>query len=112
MPSVGDMESSWSDSRRAFADAAEWFVGMVDVVGDRWAKPGLGEWDVRSLVGHTSRSLLTVENYLAQPAAAVAVASATEYFRATRALAAGPEVAARGRDAGAALGAEPAAAVA
>ena len=80
--------------------------------GDRWTRPGLGAWDVRSLVGHTSRSLLTVETYLARPAASVEVGSAADYFRATRAVAAGPDVEARGRDAGEALGVDPAAAVA
>ena len=102
----------WDDSRRAFADAAQWFVRTAAVVGDRWHRPGLGEWDVRALVGHTSRSLLTVETYLARPAATVEVASAADYFRATRAAAAGTAVAARGHDAGAALGADPATAVA
>ena len=106
------MVFSWDDSRRAFADAAEWFVCTAGLVGDRWDRPGLGEWDVRALVGHTSRSFLTVETYLARPAAAVEIASATDYFRATRAAAAGPAVAARGREAGTALGADPAAAVA
>ncbi len=72
----------------------------------------MGEWDVRALVGHTSRSLLTVETYLSRPAAAVEVASAPEYFRATRGVAAGPAVAARGREAGMALESDPAAAVA
>jgi hypothetical protein len=102
----------WDDSRRAFADAAQWFVRTAALVGDRWDRPGLGEWDVRALVGHTSRSLLTVEMYLARPASTVEVASASDYFRATRAAAAGPAVAARGRDAGDALGADPAAGVA
>jgi len=102
----------WEDSRRAFTDAAEWFVRSAALVGDRWDRPGLGEWDVRALVGHTSRSLLTVETYLARPAAAVEVASAADYFRATRALAADPAVAARGREAGTALGSDPASAVA
>lgn len=110
--SLGCMGYSWEDSRRAFADAAEWFVRMAALVGDRWNQPGLGEWDVRGLVGHTSRSLLTVEMYLARPAGDVEVASATDYFRATRAAAADPAVAARGRDAGTALGADPAGAVA
>src|SRR3954453_13442881 len=64
----------WDDSRRAFADAAEWFVRTAALVGDRWQRPGLGEWDVRALVGHTSRSLLTVEMYLARPAAAAGAA--------------------------------------
>src|SRR5687767_6598213 len=102
----------WDDSRRAFADAALWFVRTAALVGDRWDRPGLGEWDVRALVGHTSRSLLTVEAYLARPAAAAEIASAGDYFRATREMAAGPDVAARGRDAGTALGSDPAAAVA
>src|SRR3954447_17443276 len=95
------MVFSWEDSRRAFADAAQWFVRTTALVGDRWNRPGLGEWDVRALVGHTSRSLLTVETYLARPAAAAELASAVDYFRATRAAAADAAVAARGRDAAA-----------
>jgi uncharacterized protein (TIGR03083 family) len=106
------MAFPWDDSRRAFTDAAEWFVRTAALVGDRWSEPGLGEWDIRALVGHTSRSLVTVEVYLARPAVSVEVASAGNYFRATRAIAAGPDVAARGRDAGDDLGADPAAAVA
>jgi uncharacterized protein (TIGR03083 family) len=106
------MTLSWEASRQAFADAAQWFVGVAGLVGDRWEAPALGEWDVRALVGHTSRSLLTVESYLARPAATVDVGSAPAYYRATRAIAAGPDVAQRGRDAGAALGDDPAGAVA
>jgi hypothetical protein len=109
--SLAAMARSWDDSRRAFTDAAEWFVRTTALVGDRRKEPGLGEWDVRALVGHTSRSLLTVEAYLARPAATSEVASAADYFRVTRAAAAGPAVAARGRDAGAALGTDPAVAV-
>ena len=106
------MPPPWDDSRRAFGDATAWFVRTSARVVDRWSRPGLGEWDVRALVGHTSRSLLTVETYLAHPAGSVEIDSAADYVRATRAIAAGPEVAARGRDAGAALGPDPAAAVA
>ena len=106
------MTFSWADSRAAFTDAAEWFLRTTAAVGDRWQQPALGEWDVRALVGHTSRSFLTVETYLARPAEVVEVASAADYFRVTRALAAGPAVAARGRDAGEALGGDPTAAVA
>ena len=106
------MPFPWDESRRAFADAAGWFLSATALVGDRWAEPGLGEWDVRALVGHTSRSLLTVEAYLASPAEAAEVPSAADYFRATRAMAAGPAVAQRGRDAGDALGDDPASAVA
>jgi uncharacterized protein (TIGR03083 family) len=106
------MMFSWGDSRTAFGDAAGWFVRTAALVGDRWDQPGLGEWDVRALVGHTSRALLTVETYLARPAAAVNVATAPDYYRATRATAADPAVVARGRDAGTALGSDPAAALA
>jgi uncharacterized protein (TIGR03083 family) len=105
----------WDETRRAFADAAECFVrtaALVDELDARWDGPGLGEWDVRALVGHASRSLLTVELYLAQPAAAVDVDSAAGYFRTIGTMANGPGVAQRGRDAGAALGDDPAAAVA
>jgi uncharacterized protein (TIGR03083 family) len=106
------MRFPWDDSRRAFADAAGWFVRTTALVDDRWHEPGLGEWDVRALVGHTSRSLLTVEAYLSRPADSAVIPSAADYFRATRAMAADPAVAVRGRDAGSALGDDPAAAVA
>jgi uncharacterized protein (TIGR03083 family) len=106
------MEHPWPTSYRAFADAATWFVSTAGLVDDAWSRPGLGEWDVRSLVGHTSRSLLTVETYLARPADTVEVESAVAYYDATRLIARGPDVAARGRDAGDALGSDPAAAVA
>jgi uncharacterized protein (TIGR03083 family) len=109
--SLPRMAFSWDDSRRAFSDAADWFTRTAALVGDRWEQPGLGEWDVRALVGHTSRSLLTVETYLARPADVIEVASALDYFRATRSAAGGPEVAARGHAAGTALGADPAAGV-
>ena len=108
--SLSGMAFSWDDSRQAFTDAAQWFLRTTALVGDRWTQPGLGEWDVRALVGHTSRSLLTVEAYVARPATTAEIISPADYFRASRAAAAGPAVAARGRDAGAALGSDPAAA--
>jgi len=106
------MRFSWDESRRAFADAAAEFVRTAALVGGRWQEPGLGQWDVRALVGHTSRSLLTVEAYLAQPATTVEVPSAAAYYAATSAMAAGPGVAERGVAAGEALGDDPAGAVA
>jgi Mycothiol maleylpyruvate isomerase N-terminal domain len=112
VPSIGCMSFSWEDSCTAFADAAGWFVGTAALAGDRWDRPGLGEWDVRALAGHTSRALVTVETYFAHPAAAADIASPAGYFRATRAAAATAAVAARGREAGAALGNDSAAAVA
>ncbi|WP_022919366.1 maleylpyruvate isomerase N-terminal domain-containing protein [Ruania albidiflava] len=106
------MSTGWRESRRAFGDAARWFVAVTARVEGRWERPGLGEWDVRALVGHTSRALLTVESYLHRPAESVQIRSAAEYYRATRSIATGPDVAERGREAGAALGADAVAAVA
>lgn len=105
------MTYPWGDSRRAFGDAAEWFLSTVALVGERWEQPGLGEWDVRSLVGHTCRAMLTVETYLAEPASSVDIDAPAAYFRAGRALAKDAEIAERGREAGAALGDDPSAAV-
>ena len=62
-----------------------------------------------SLVGHTSRALLTVEAYLDQPADRVEVGSSVEYFLRARTMADDATVAERGRRAGEALGTDPAA---
>lgn len=107
---LGDV-SRWQESQQAFAEAADWFVRTTTQVAERWSEPGLGEWDVRGLVGHTSRALLTVEGYLEQPADTVEVDSPAAYFRAAREVAPPEAVAARGREAGHALGPDPAAAV-
>jgi uncharacterized protein (TIGR03083 family) len=112
MPFSWEASRWWNESRRAFADAAAWFVRTTALVDDRWDAPGLGEWDIRALVGHTSRSLLTVEAYLANPAPTVDIASAADYFRVIRPIAAAPAAVERGREAGRALGADPAPAVA
>jgi len=47
-----------------------------------WDGPGLGEWTLRDLVGHTSRSLVQVIDYLARPVAEEVVPSAPAYFTA------------------------------
>jgi uncharacterized protein (TIGR03083 family) len=98
----------------AFESAAGFFVELVDTIPPTaWDGPGLGEWDLRSLVGHTGRSFNTVITYLTQPAEVVAMPSAVEYYRWTvQAIGADPaSVAERGRQAGIALGDDPAAAV-
>ena len=105
------MESSWSESRAAFEAAAEWFISTASQVGDRWEQPGLGEWDVRALVGHASRSFITIETYLAQPPDSIDIESAALYYSAIRPILAGPGVADRGRAAGEALGDDPVTAV-
>ncbi|WP_244931952.1 maleylpyruvate isomerase N-terminal domain-containing protein [Nocardioides sp. W7] len=103
-----------AEPRDTFLEAAEAFADLVarlrvDLGGP--GSPGLGDWDLRALVGHTSRSLVTVSTYLGRAADAVEVPSAAAYFLAVRELAAGPEVTERGRQAGEVLGADPAAVV-
>src|SRR6266487_6364831 len=99
--------------RLAFDQAAGFFVATVEQVGpEQWDSPGLDRWSVRDLVGHTSRALLTVETYLGQPASAVEVDTPVDYFIAALAGTGGPDqIAQRGREAGAALGPDPASAV-
>lgn len=106
------MDLDWERSQLAFTAAAAWFVRTSAQVQGRWTDPGLGEWDLRALVGHTSRALLTVETYLDRSADVVELDSTAAYYRAARDIAAGPDVTARGREAGEALGEHPAAEVA
>ena len=61
------------------------------LVGDSW-RPGLGDWDIRAVVGHTSRSLLTVETYCARTCACRQDLLPAEYVRVTRAIATEPAV--------------------
>ena len=99
--------------REAYEIATGLFVNTVEQIGlAQWEQPGLGVWTVRDLVGHTSRALLTVEMYLAKPAAQREVMRPVDYYlRAQAGLAAPGSVAARGREAGMALGPDPIAAV-
>jgi hypothetical protein len=100
-----------TDARAAFLAAAETFVEQVDRVPvTALTGPGLGDWDLRALVGHASRSLVTVETYLDQPADQITVPTAAAYYVAiAETLAAGGSaVVERGRQAGAALGDDPA----
>ena len=108
-----------------FTEVARWLVTLVGFIGpEQWDQPGLGEWNVRALVGHASRALVTVEEYLVVPDPAVApgpadadgdadetdaVDGASRYFLGTHenpTLHA--QVAARGRQAADELGASPA----
>jgi uncharacterized protein (TIGR03083 family) len=99
--------------REAYELAAGLFVSTVEQVRPaQWEQPGLGVWTVRDLVGHTSRALLTVELYLANPAAQREVMRPVDYLLRAQARLADPgSVAARGREAGVALGPDPVAAV-
>lgn len=93
----------------AYEGAARFFVDIVAQIKDtQWEQPGLGVWTVRDLTGHTSRALSTVETYLATPASKIDLARPVDYFLQARLALADPAaVAARGREAGAALGSDP-----
>ena len=98
-----------------FTRAANSFAALVrDLPADCWDGPGLGEWDVRALVGHASRSLITVSTYLQQPAEREDVTSAHDYYVQIRGHASNlgaADITERGRQAGRDLGADPAATV-
>jgi len=99
------------DARQGFAAAARAFADLVTrLPATAYDGPGLGDWDLRSLVGHTARALVTVRTYLDQPADEAALDSAAEYLTRATGTATDPAaVLARGLAAGAALGDDPAA---
>lgn len=104
-----------ADPIATFASAARSFAALVhDIPAGAWDGPGLGDWDLRSLVGHTSRSLITVSTYLQAAAEREDVATPHEYYAMVNPSALGIDPAAiveRGRQAGEDLGDDPAAAV-
>jgi uncharacterized protein (TIGR03083 family) len=107
---MSSMTVVWSepDVRETFAEAAQAFADLVRRIPDnRWDGPGLGEWNLRSLVGHTSRSLITVETYLDQPAEAEELSTAAAYYLAAAGIDPA-SVVGRGVAAGKALGDTPA----
>jgi hypothetical protein len=64
-----------------FASAAYAFTRLVrSLPAAAFDGPGLGDWDMRALVGHTSRSLITVSTYLRTPATHEDVCSAVDYY--------------------------------
>jgi len=107
--------SSGTDTFTTFASAARSFAALVHrIPADAWDGPGLGDWDMRSLVGHTSRSLITVSTYLQTTAEREDVTTPHAYYALVTPAALGIEPAAvleRGRQAGRDLGDDPAAAV-
>jgi uncharacterized protein (TIGR03083 family) len=98
-----------------YTSAASSFAGLVhQIPAERFARPGLGQWDLRSLVGHTSRSLTTVSTYLQSTAEREDLATPQQYYahaRATASAIGSAGVVERGRQAGEELGTDPAAAV-
>ena len=104
-----------SDGSATFAAAALAFAELVRrIPADAWDGPGLGEWDLRALVGHTSRSLITVSTYLQTTAEREDVSSPADYYAKMREYASTlgvADITERGRQAGRDLGTEPVAAV-
>jgi uncharacterized protein (TIGR03083 family) len=88
----------------AFAAASRFFVQAACLVPDAaWSSPGLGEWTLLELVGHTNRAHTTIEDYLVRPRPVEPAGSG--YFSKSA-------IAQRGREAVAALGDDPSSAVA
>jgi uncharacterized protein (TIGR03083 family) len=98
-----------------YTTAIRAFAALVHAIPENaWEQPGLGDWDVRALVGHASRSLITVSTYLQHPTDHEDVPSAADYYVRIQDYTASSEAAAiveRGRQAGRELGADPAATV-
>lgn len=69
--------------REAYKRAMDSFVSTVSKVGDdQWDLPGLGEWTVRDLVGHTARAMLTVQQFASRDATATAdISSSVAYYQ-------------------------------
>ena len=101
------------NGREWFDTSAEGLVSLLPATRGHLDDAGLGEWNVRSLLGHTCRAFTTVEDYLiagttSVPQSPPPVESPAAYYRAAASLLADPQqVARRGRDAGQALGDDP-----
>ncbi len=100
-----------AESVTTFESAARSFAGLVHrITVDQWDGPGLGDWELRSLVGHASRSLITVSTYLQTSADREDIATPQEYYAWTAdymSKAGAEAVAERGRQAGRDLGPDP-----
>jgi len=70
-----------TDRRASYLSAARSFVRQVSALPfGSLDGPGLGDWDLRALVGHTSRCLVTVETYLGQPVETEEVPGPAAYY--------------------------------
>lgn len=101
-------------SEQPFLEAADAFVDLVAALpASAWAAPGLGDWDLRSLVGHTGRALTTVLTAVGREPDSEEVRSAGGYLARARGLTAeqNEQIRQRGQDAGEALGEDPAGAL-
>lgn len=79
---------------------------LARIPDSAWNEPGLGDWNVRTLAGHTSRALITVLTYLERPAENVDVGSTAEYYSGLD-FTSSPDITARAVAAGEDLGPAP-----
>jgi uncharacterized protein (TIGR03083 family) len=101
-------------SAATFFHSATAFHDLVTrIPDDAWETIALGEWSLRSLVGHTTRAILTVESYLLldDPGYPNVQNAENYYARVYRELTDPAAVAARGVEAGVWLGENPAHAI-
>lgn len=96
-----------------FASAGAAFVGVLEQIPPyRWSRPGLGEWDVRGLAGHTARAITTLMTSLSTPAQQQDLPGPVDYYAAVAGVESLPDlnraIHARGVEAGHALGDNPA----
>lgn len=91
-----------------FRAAADHVVALTECVPQgKWDEPALGSWTVRSLVGHISRAMTTVVDYLARSTTEHAVRSAADYYLLVADQIDPHSIHARGVQAGAELGDDP-----
>ena len=100
------------DWTATYLEAAGSYAELVASLPADLSGPGLGDWDLRALVGHTARSLVTVSEYLRKPAPSVDVETAVDYVAGLAdAVGSDPGVVRRGVEAGEMLGDDPTGAV-
>ncbi|MCW4352889.1 maleylpyruvate isomerase N-terminal domain-containing protein [Hoyosella sp. YIM 151337] len=91
-----------------FRAAADYVVALTECVPQgKWDEPALGSWTVRSLVGHISRAMTTVVDYLARSTTEHAVCSAADYYLLVADQIDPHSIQVRGVQAGAELGDDP-----
>jgi hypothetical protein len=92
-----------------YVAAVDTFIEQAAIIrADQFDVVVLGEWTARDLLGHTNRAVTLVRQYASAEEPPPGGGTAADYYVAAFAAAADPAaIAQRGRDAGAALGANP-----
>jgi uncharacterized protein (TIGR03083 family) len=92
-----------------FEEAGRMFADLIEGLDeDQLARPATDAWSVRDLVGHTTRALTTVDDYLDQRADHPDHHTPSGYYHQAIQSIDNASIAERGREAGQALGEQPA----